>query len=145
MPDLLRCQFSEGWINLPAGYQDRTVNVFTQPAEQQAASLNITRGQLKSGQTLSLFVDEQLQVMRSNIQGWELSSRQTIALGSRAIAAEQIAITFLVNRTRLWQQQAMCALNDGQILVFTLSKAQALSDQDQALWQQWLGSFTPTI
>jgi len=39
----------------------------------------------------------------------------------------------------------MCALNDGQILVFTLSKAQALSDQDQALWQQWLGSFTPTI
>jgi hypothetical protein len=142
MSDLSRCQFSEGSIALPEAYQDRTINVFAS-ASGQSPALNISRDQLKPQQTLADYVDSQLELLSQNIKGWKQDDRQTITLGCTALPTEQVAASFLREGQRMWQLQAVSALPNGQVLVFTLSKTEKISEQDHALWQRWLASFAP--
>lgn len=51
-------RFHEGRVTLPAGYVDRTVNVFA-PNDDHAASINISRDTLQPTETLSDYIDRQ--------------------------------------------------------------------------------------
>ena len=65
-----QCLFSEGLINVPEGYQDRTVNVFAPPAAD-APAFNISRDALNPGEALAAYIDRQLALMAKHIKGWK--------------------------------------------------------------------------
>lgn len=59
------CQFSEGQVSLPEGYQDRTVNAFV-ASDARAPSFNITRDVLKPDETLAAYIDRQIALMEKH-------------------------------------------------------------------------------
>ncbi|MCL2892224.1 DcrB-related protein [Brenneria tiliae] len=134
-------RFHEGRVTLPAGYVDRTVNVFA-PNDDRAASINISRDTLQPTETLSAYIDRQVQLLAQHLKGWRSDARQPVALG-QTVQGECVPASYLRDGKRIWQQQAVFALTDGSVLVFTQSKNDRLSDADNALFHALLGSFIP--
>ncbi|ACX86199.1 DUF1795 domain-containing protein [Pectobacterium parmentieri] len=140
-PSASYCRFTEGGITLPDGYQDRTLNAFT-PCQEGEPALTISRDRLNDGEALGDYIDRQLALMTQHLKGWKTQSRDAIWLGDRLLEGERIQASYLRDGQRLWQQQAVFALANAQILVFTLSKTTTLSTADGSRFNALLGSFT---
>jgi hypothetical protein len=132
--------FTEGQVTFPAGYQDRTVNVFTAPGGQ-APSFNISRDALNAGETLPAYIDRQLTLMEKHLKGWKQGERSAVALGDNLLQGEFVHASYLRDGKRIWQQQAVFNTQDTHILVFTMTAAATLTDQDNALFLSLLRSF----
>lgn len=135
------CLFTEGCIAIPEGYQDRSVNVLI-PGKEGGSALTITRDTVNAGELLDAYVDRQLTLMGEHLPGWNMRERQPIWLGEGLVEGECVHADYLRNAQRIWQQQAVFDLANGQVLVFTLSKESAMSDTDIARFHALLGSFT---
>jgi len=135
------CLFTEGKVTLPAGYQDRTVNVIT-PAQQGAAALNISRDSLNENESLAAYIDRQLALLAQHLKGWKQAAREPAELGDKHLVGECVHASYLRDGKRVWQQQAVFNTQENHILVFTITKAAALDAADIQLFGQLLASFT---
>lgn len=135
-----QCLFSEGLINFPDGYQDRTVNVFAPPAAD-APAFNISRDALNPGETLAAYIDRQLALMEKHIKGWKQGERSDATLGDSLLQGEIVHASYLRDGKRVWQQQAVFTVDSHKILVFTMTCACALDDADSVLFGELLRSF----
>ena len=135
-----QCLFSEGLINFPDGYQDRTVNVFAPPAAD-APAFNISRDALNPGETLAAYIDRQLALMEKHIKGWKQGERSDATLGDSLLQGEIVHASYLRDGKRVWQQQAVFTVDSHKILVFTMTCTRALDDADNALFGELLRSF----
>ncbi|WP_318011318.1 DcrB-related protein [Brenneria tiliae] len=102
----------------------------------------MSRDTLQPTETLSAYIDRQVQLLAQHLKGWRSDERQPVALG-QTVQGECVPASYLRDGKRIWQQQAVFALTDGSVLVFTQSKNDRLSDADKALFQALLGSFSP--
>lgn len=64
-----------------------------------------------------------------------------MSLGDGLAAGEWVRASYLRDGKRIWQNQAVFALAEGRVLVFTLAMARKLTPQDDALLQQVLNSY----
>ncbi|MBO4149528.1 DUF1795 domain-containing protein [Enterobacter cloacae] len=135
-----QCLFSEGLINFPDGYQDRTVNVFAPPAAD-APAFNISRDALNPGETLAAYIDRQLALMEKHIKGWKQGERSDATLGDSLLQGEIVHASYLRDGKRVWQQQAVFTVDSHKILVFTMTCTRVLDDADSALFGELLRSF----
>lgn len=135
-----QCLFSEGLINFPDGYQDRTVNVFAPPAAD-APAFNISRDALNPGETLAAYIDRQLALMEKHIKGWKQGERSDATLGDSLLQGEIVHASYLRDGKRVWQQQAVFNVDSHKILVFTMTCTRAMDDADNALFGELLRSF----
>jgi len=134
------CRFNHGSVILPEGYQDRTVNVFI--SEQPAApGVNISRDILADGETAAAYIDRQLLLLNQQLTDWKLQERQPVWLGDQLLSGECALTNYRYDSRRIWQQQAIFAVGQTQLLVFTLSKSNPLNDSDTQLFSSLLGSF----
>ena len=142
MPDYARCAFSEGSVALPEGYRDRTVNVLL-AGDDLSPSVNISRDGLHADETLADYMDRQLESLSKALKGWVLKGRDPAALGGSVHRGERVTASYLRDGKRIWQQQAVFALPDGPVLVFTLAHTRKLTPDDEALLAQVLDSWQP--
>ncbi|MGP3220719.1 DcrB-related protein [Serratia bockelmannii] len=142
MPDFSRCAFSEGSVSLPAGYSDRTVNVLL-AEDDFSPSLNISRDMLQPDEALAGYITRQLDELSQGLKGWVLKNREPAVLGKTQLQGECVHASYLRDGKRVWQRQAVFALQEGHVLVFTLAHTRKLLPQDDALLQQVLDSYQP--
>ena len=142
MPDYARCAFTEGSVMLPEGYRDRTVNVLL-AGDDFLPSVNISRDALQADETLADYIDRQLESLSTALKGWVLKGRSLAALGGSVHVGERVTASYLRDGKRIWQQQAVFALPDGPVLVFTLAHTRKLTPDDEALLAQVLASWRP--
>ncbi|MCV5059659.1 DUF1795 domain-containing protein [Escherichia coli] len=139
-----RLNFSEGSIAMPEGFSDHTVNMLVLGGpENSIINLSITRAQLKPGETLSRYVDEQLKILKQRLKEHRVLKREIAWLGSgeQAIEGEQIAATHKQVGI-VWQYQAAFQVNvDGLVLIFTLTSKQKPDAWQIQSWTDWLSSF----
>lgn len=140
MSALSRCAFSEGSVALPEGYADRTVNVLL-AGDDVSPSINISRDALQPAENLEGYVTRQLDALAQGLKGWAFKSREPATLGDGLTAGEWVRASYLRDGKRIWQNQAVFALAEGRVLVFTLAMARKLTPQDDALLQQVLSSY----
>ncbi|EPH1424349.1 DcrB-related protein [Klebsiella aerogenes] len=140
MPDFSRCAFTEGSIALPEGYADRTVNVLL-AGDDVSPSINISRDALQPAENLENYVTRQLDALAQGLKGWAFKSREPAMLGGDLLTGEWVRASYLRDGKRIWQSQAVFALADGRVLVFTLAMARKLTPQDDALLLQVLSSY----
>ncbi|HDU5650674.1 TPA: DUF1795 domain-containing protein [Klebsiella aerogenes] len=140
MPDFSRCAFSEGSVALPEGYADRTVNVLL-AGDDVSSSINISRDALQPAEALDGYVSRQLAALGQSLKGWAFKSREPVLLGGDLLAGEWVRASYLRDGKRIWQSQAVFALADGRVLVFTLAMARKLTPQYDALLQHVLNSY----
>lgn len=139
MPSSPVCLFTEGCVVMPEGYTDRTVNAFTPPGDGPAFTL--ARDVLKEGELLSAYIDRQLATLEQNLTKWVIRARSEVQAGEGLLTGECIEASYLRGGQRIWQQQAVFALESGMVLVFTMSKTDPLDDADSARLATLLGSF----
>ncbi|EMH5179569.1 DUF1795 domain-containing protein [Serratia marcescens] len=140
MSALSRCAFSEGSVALPEGYADRTVNVLL-AGDDVSPSINISRDVLQPAENLEGYVTRQLDALAQGLKGWAFKSREPATLGDGLTAGEWVRASYLRDGKRIWQNQAVFALAEGRVLVFTLAMARKLTPQDDALLLQVLSSY----
>ena len=134
------CLFTEGRITLPDQYQDRTVNVFTLP-DENAPAFNISRDILHEGEALQDYINRQLALMNKHLKGWKLSAREAAVLGKNLIAGECIHASYPRDNQPIFQQQAVFNSAANHILVFTMTRAEKISDTDSQHFKALLASF----
>ncbi|QHM70036.1 DcrB-related protein [Mixta intestinalis] len=131
---------SEGVVTIPEGCQDRTVNIFTQP-DADAPSFNIARDTLHPNESLTAYIDRQLALMKKHIKGWKQEARSAAVLGDNLSQGEIVQVSYLREGKRIQQQQAVFNPTDDNVLVFTMTSAQVLSEADNARFRAFFGSF----
>lgn len=132
------CLFTEGALTLPAGYQDRTVNVFTAPGQP---ALNLSRDKLGEGESLTDYIARQLKLMSQHLKGWKEVSRGPAVLGDNLCQGEYVEAGYIRDGKRVAQRQAVFAIDDGRVLVFTVSIDGPLSDADRQQLADLLRTF----
>lgn len=132
------CLFTEGVLTLPAGYRDRTVNVFTAPG---LPALNLSRDLMEDGETLSGYITRQTALMAQHLKGWKELSRDAVAPGNDLGQGEAVEATYLRGGQRVSQRQAVFARPDGQVLVFTVSADGPLTGAHRDVLNGLLRSF----
>lgn len=134
------CVFTEGRVTLPDHYQDRTVNVFTLPAEKSPV-FNISRDSMNDDETLSAYIDRQLTLMQKHLKGWKQTERVPVVLGDNLSQGECVHASYLRDAKRVFQQQAVFNTSENRILVFTMTCTAILTDEDSQQFQALLASF----
>lgn len=132
------CLFTEGVLTLPAGYRDRTVNVFTAPG---LPALNLSRDLMEDGETLSGYITRQTALMAQHLKGWKVLSRDAVVPGNDLGQGEAVEATYLRGGQRVSQRQAVFALTDGRVLVFTVSADGPLTEAHRDVLNGLLRSF----
>lgn len=136
----------EGSLVLPAGFSDRTANVFIVPDRTASApNLSIARDQLQDDETLTAYVDRQLGIMKSKLTGHQVDRRQLALLGrdSQSIEGERIDAHYKNGKVTVWQRQAAFLISPARALIFSASCAHALDATFDPVWDAWLASFVP--
>lgn len=132
----------EGSIALPAGFQDRTTNIFIQGvAETSQFNLNIGRDSLADKEDSNQYVSRQISIMQEKLPGYQLKNRQFAALGATNLPGEQIDASYKNGGRMLQQRQAAFALPSGRVLIFSATSCQQFDAKFEQLWAQWLASF----
>lgn len=135
------CRFSEGTITLPQGYCERTLNTL---ADTRAAlpPITISRDKLGSHNNPEEYILSQLAILQKQMKGWQQQVHQPVVLGDNLTTGTMISYDFLrPDDIRLYQKQAIFTLNMDDVLIFSLSKAAPLSDQDVQILEDVLKSF----
>ncbi|AOK57430.1 DUF1795 domain-containing protein [Burkholderia stagnalis] len=140
-----RIRIHEGSITLPAGFEDRTTNVFVPADPANQPNLSVARDWLKDGETLAPYVDRQLALLKSRLQGHKLIARQAERLGpdDRALAGERIDASYRNGARLVYQRQAAFIVAPGRVLIFTASGTRTFNDEMDALWRGWLDDYRP--
>jgi hypothetical protein len=135
-----RCLFTEGCIELPAGFFDHTVNVLRSP-DPAAPAYSVARDRLPQGVTLQDYINGQLAIMEKHLPGWQKPERSSVSLGKGLMEGERIVTSYQRDGQRICQQQAIFELKHSQILVFTQTKNSEITEADKAQFSALVASF----
>lgn len=140
-----RIRIHEGSIVLPDGFEDRTTNLFVPTDLATQPNLSIARDWLKDGETLAPYIDRQLAILKSRLQGHRLISRQAEHLGPEvdAMPGERIDTAYRNGAKMVFQRQAAFIVAPGRVLIFTASSAKSFGESFDALWRNWLEGYLP--
>lgn len=133
------CLFNEGLVVLPDGYTDRTINVLV--PQGAAPSFNISRDEMQENDTITAYIDKQLNLMEKHLKGWKQTERKTCALGEELIQGECVHASYINEGKRIWQQQAVFNTHERHILVFSMTSAAKLSESDSLTYETLLKNF----
>jgi hypothetical protein len=141
-----RVGLHEGSVGLPAGFEDRTTNLFVPADPQSQPNLSIARDWLAQGETLADYVDRQLGMLKARMPGHKLLGRTNERLGVHepALVGERIDAQYKNGAQTIRQRQAAFDVGAGRALVFTAATPRAVDDRFDALWRAWLDSFQPS-
>ena len=140
-----RVGMHEGSVGLPAGFEDRTTNMFVPADPQSRPNLSIARDWLAQGETLEAYVDRQLGILKSRMPGHKLLARTDERLGVHepALVGERIDAQYKNGAQVIRQRQAAFDVGNGRALVFTAATPRAIDERFDTLWRAWLDSFQP--
>lgn len=135
----------EGTIGLPAGFEDRTANLFVPENPQTSPNLSVARDWLLANETLSTYIDRQLQVLKSRLPSHKLVARGAERLGEdgAGLDGERIEAQYKDGKHTVRQRQAAFLVGPKRALIFTAASPRPFDDQFEALWRGWLASFVP--
>ncbi|MDN7427117.1 DUF1795 domain-containing protein [Burkholderia sp. AU45388] len=140
-----RIRIHEGSIVLPNGFEDRTTNLFV-PADTAAQpNLSVARDWLKDGETLAPYIDRQIALLKSRLQGHRVLSRQTERLGPETdgMPGERIDAAYRNGPKTVFQRQGAFIVAPGRVLIFTASSPKSFGETLDALWRNWLDGYRP--
>lgn len=135
------CRFSEGMITLPQGYCERTLNTLVHP-QSTLPPITISRDKLGNHNNPEEYILSQLAIFQKQMKDWQQQDHQPVVLGDGLTTGIMITYDFLrPDNQRLYQKQAIFTLNMDDILIFSLSKAAPLTEEDIQLFTGILKTF----
>ncbi|MBC8947162.1 DUF1795 domain-containing protein [Xenorhabdus nematophila] len=127
-----RCQFTEGSITLPEGYQEQTVNIIIAP---NVPALNISRDQLNEGEDLADYIIRQKTLLKNGLRDWQFLEEQPTILGDNLLQGHLLLSRYRPKKgQQVYQCQAVFLRDEKKVLIFTLSSQQAFTESQR----QWL-------
>ncbi|MFO0579804.1 MAG: DUF1795 domain-containing protein [Polyangia bacterium] len=134
--------FQEGHIAFPAGFEDRTANVFVPANTEISPNLSIARDRSEANETLKDYVTRQINLLKSRITGHRVVQRTSVTLGGKEVAleGEQIDAEYKSSGKLIRQRQAAFLIAPQRVLIFTASSPRAFDAAFESLWQGWLAS-----
>ncbi|MFJ3485589.1 DcrB-related protein [Pseudomonas sp. NPDC090202] len=138
-------ELQEGSIALPAGFQDRTVNMFVLGASIPAPlSITISRDNLLPSEALKAYVDRQVKMMASKLRGYTLLGKSAASLSTAApIDGIQIDAYYMNEGRPFYQRQAAFLTEPGRALIFSTTAQADFSAEQNQNWADLLASFQP--
>jgi hypothetical protein len=136
-------QINEGSFKLPPQSQDRSVNMLVLNFGPGGLTLVVSRDLLQEGEALDAMLRRQLRTLGSQVKSFKQQEPVAVRIGQAGLAAFQVSTSFKQNNATVYQMQTMVALADKAVLVFTLTCASPLTQEQTAYAQQMLDSFTP--
>jgi len=138
-------ELQEGGIALPAGFEDRTVNMFVLGASVPAPlSITISRDTLLPDEALQAYVERQIKMLTSKLRGYTRLGNKAVSLSATApIPGIQIDAYYLNQGRPLYQRQAAFIISPGRALIFSTTAQADFSAQQNQDWDNLLASFTP--
>lgn len=138
-------ELQEGGITLPAGFEDRTVNMFVLGASVPAPlSITISRDTLLPDEALQAYVDRQVKMLTSKLRGYTRMGNKAVSLSTTApIPGIQIDAYYMNQGRPLYQRQAAFIISPGRALIFSTTAQADFSPQQNQDWDNLLASFTP--
>jgi hypothetical protein len=150
-PALPRISFTEGSITLPAGYEDRSTNLLVPANTATQPNLSVARDWMKPGETLPAYVDRQTAVLKAQLAGHKVLSREPVDLGVPPAAdgdpaplpGQRIDATYRNGKHTIHMRQAAFEVVPARVLIFTASSANGFGAAFEQLWSNWLASYQP--
>ncbi|MCP9266882.1 DUF1795 domain-containing protein [Xenorhabdus sp. XENO-1] len=134
-----RCQFTEGSITLPEGYQEQTVNIIIAP---NVPALNISRDQLNEGEDLSGYIIRQKTLLKNGLRDWQLLEEKETVLGNNLLQGSLLLSRYRPKKgQQVYQNQAVFLRDEKKVLIFTLSSQQAFTESQRQWLDDCLASF----
>lgn len=154
-PPLARVVFTEGSMDLPPGYEDRSTNLLVPASLQSQPNLSVARDWMKQGETLPGYVERQLGLLKSQLASHKLLARSAVSLGrtdnsssERPKATRQeplvglrIDASYKNGKLLVYQRQAAFEVAPRRVLIFTASRANGFGEAFEQLWADWLASY----
>jgi hypothetical protein len=140
-----RIVIHEGSIGLPAGYEDRTSNMFVPADLKNQPNLSVARDWLAEGEDLSAYVDRQIALLKARMANHKLLARapERLGLHEPAMGGERIEAQYKNGAQTIRQRQAAFLIGPKRALIFSAATARPFDDHFETLWRAWLDSFTP--
>ncbi|NHZ39905.1 DUF1795 domain-containing protein [Massilia aquatica] len=140
-----RIGIHEGSIGLPAGYEDRTSNIFIPANLQTQPNLSIARDWLAEGEDLAAYVERQIALLKSRLASHKLLARapERLGLHDPAMQGERIEAQYKNGAQTIRQRQAAFVIGPRRALILTAASARAFDQEFETLWRAWLDSFAP--
>jgi len=136
-------QINEGSFALPPQAQDRSVNMLVLNHGPGGLTLVVSRDMAQDGEALDAMLRRQLRTLGSQVKNFKQQDPIAVQVGEARLSALQVSTSFKQNNATVYQLQTMVALGGNAVLVFTLTCASPLTQEQAAYAQQLLDSFTP--
>lgn len=145
MDSSARIGIHEGSIGLPAGYEDRTSNIFTPADLQNQPNLSIARDWLAEGEDLPAYVERQIALLKARLASHKLLARapERLGLHEPAMAGERIEAQYKNGAQTIRQRQAAFLIGPRRALILSAATARPFDERFETLWRGWLDSFSP--
>lgn len=143
MTDTMNYQIQEGAFTLPPQAQDRSVNMLVLNHGPGGLTLVVTRDVVQEGEALDAMLRRQLRTLGTQVKQMKQQEPIALQVGTAALPAFQVALSFKQNNASVYQLQTVVALDDNAVLAFTITCAAPLTSAQAAYAQEMLDSFTP--
>jgi len=148
-PPAARISFTEGSLQLPAGYEDRSTNLLVPANTQTQPNLSVARDWMKPGENLPAYIERQLSLLKSQLASHKLLSRGAAQLGDPALVEDdarrrigpRIDASYKNGKLLVFQRQAAFEVAPRRVLIFTASRANGFGEAFEQLWADWLASY----
>jgi len=137
------CRFSEGEITLPEGYCERTLNTLVD-TRSVLPPITISRDTLGNHNNVEEYIASQIALLQKQMKNWQQGPNEAAMLGENYASGVMITYDFMrPDNVRLYQKQAIFTLDMENLLIFSLSKASLLTEEDIQHFRDTLKSFQP--
>ncbi len=141
-----RVSFTEGSVLLPAGYEDRSTNLFVPANTQVQPNLNVARDWMKNGETLGAYLERQIALLKSQLAGHRVIDRRDEHLGAAASmppprAGLRIDGQYRNGKLTIHNRQAAFEVAPTRVLIFSASSPSGFGAAFETLWRDWLDSY----
>lgn len=133
----------EGKFTLPAGFHDRSVNMFVPGVTLPAPfGLTLSRDTTLPGEALPDYVERQVSLIAAKLRKYQRQSTAPAALSTQSpIAGLQVDAHYQSDGRPVYQRQAAFIVAPERVLVFTATSQLPFDDQLNLLWANVLASF----
>jgi hypothetical protein len=134
----------EGSLAIPAGYADRTVNIFVQePMTEGLSNLQVARDTPRPRETLDDYVGRQTGLLKRKIKGLAVTSRESVSLAGCKGDGIEVETRYHNNGKAVYQRQCAVFLASGRVLIFTATNTVPFTAEQVVIWRRMLDSFAP--
>lgn len=135
------CRFSEGMIMLPEGYCERTLNTLADVRSKQPP-VTISRDSLGNHNSVEEYIGSQLSILQKQVKEWKQDAFEEAILGEHLATGIMITYNFMrPDNVCMFQKQAIFTLDMENLLIFSLSRIGAITEEDRQRFNDILNSF----